>query len=138
MFISVLQHHAGRSLCPLWCALQLRRVLWAASRDEAMVVEHLVSIGRRSPIERTAHLFMELAERMSLNGLATEMEFNCPLSQYIFADALGLTAIHGNRVLHQLLDRKLLTVRKGSVTSHDVDGLRMLAGFRGGYLNFPS
>ena len=34
-------------------------LLWAASRDEAMVVEHLVSIGRRSAMERTAHFFME-------------------------------------------------------------------------------
>jgi CRP-like cAMP-binding protein len=32
-------------------------LLWAASRDEAMVVEHLVNIGRRSAIERTAHFF---------------------------------------------------------------------------------
>ena len=39
-------------------------LLWAASRDEAMVVEHLVSIGRRSAIERMAHFFMELAERL--------------------------------------------------------------------------
>lgn len=61
-------------------------VLWAASRDEAMVVEHLVSIGRRSAIERTAHFFMELAERLSLVGLATETEFKCPLSQYVLAE----------------------------------------------------
>ena len=33
-------------------------ILWAASRDEAMIVEHLVSIGRRSAIERTAHFFL--------------------------------------------------------------------------------
>jgi CRP-like cAMP-binding protein len=39
-------------------------LLWAASRDEAMVVGHLVNIGRRSAIERTAHFFMELAERL--------------------------------------------------------------------------
>ena len=45
--------------------------LWAASRDEAMVVEHLVNVGRRSAIERTAHFFMELTERLSLVGLAT-------------------------------------------------------------------
>jgi hypothetical protein len=30
-------------------------LLWVASRDEAMVVEHLVNIDRRSAIERTAH-----------------------------------------------------------------------------------
>ena len=40
-------------------------LLWAASRDEAMVVEHLVNIGRRTALERTAHFFMELAERLA-------------------------------------------------------------------------
>lgn len=110
-------------------------VLWAASRDEAMVVEHLVSIGRRSAIERTAHFFMELAERLSLVGLATETEFKCPLSQYVLADALGLSAIHVNRVLRQLREQDLLTVRRGTVRIHDLNRLRTLAGFQGGYLN---
>lgn len=110
-------------------------LLWVASRDEAMVVEHLVSIGRRTAIERTAHLFMEFAERLSLVGLATEAEFKCPLSQFVLADALGLTAIHVNRVLRQLREGKLVTVRKGSVHIHDLSGLRKLAGFQGGYLH---
>jgi CRP-like cAMP-binding protein len=110
-------------------------LLWAASRDEAMVVEHLVSIGRRSAIERTAHFFMELAERLSLVGLATEAEFKCPLGQFVLGDALGLTAIHVNRVLRQLRERDLLTLQKGNVKIHDLKGLRKLAGFHGGYLN---
>jgi CRP-like cAMP-binding protein len=110
-------------------------LLWAASRDEAMVVEHLVNIGRRSAIERTAHFFMELAERLSLIGLATEAEFKCPLSQYVLADALGLSPIHVNRVLRRLRELDLLTLRKGTVTIHDLNGLRTLAGFQGGYLN---
>jgi CRP-like cAMP-binding protein len=110
-------------------------LLWATSRDEAMVVEHLVNIGRRSALERTAHFFMELAERLTLVGLATETEFRCPLSQFVLADALGLTAIHVNRTLRELRERKLLTVRRGAVIIHDLDGLRTLAGFQGGYLN---
>jgi CRP-like cAMP-binding protein len=110
-------------------------LLWAASRDEAMVVEHLVNIGRRTAIERTAHFFMELAERLSLVGLATEAEFECPLSQFVLADALGLTSIHINRVLRQLRERKLLTMRQRKVHIHDLSGLRKLAGFQGGYLN---
>jgi CRP-like cAMP-binding protein len=100
-----------------------------------MVVEHLVGIGRRSALERTAHFFMELAERLSLIGEATETEFKCPLSQFVLADALGLTAIHINRVLRQLRERRLLTVRKGTVIIHDLGALRKLAGFQGGYLN---
>jgi CRP-like cAMP-binding protein len=113
-------------------------LLWAASRDEAMVVEHLVNIGRRNAIERTAHFFMELAERLSLIGLGTEAEFKCPLTQSVIADALGLTAIHVNRVLRQLRELKLLTLSKGKAYIHDLDGLRKLAGFQGGYLNSRS
>jgi len=110
-------------------------LMWAASRDEAMVVEHLVNIGRRSAIERTAHFFMEMAERLSLVGLATEAEFKCPLTQFVLADALGLSAIHVNRTLRQLHEQKLLTLRKGRAHIHNLRGLRKLAGFEGGYLN---
>jgi CRP-like cAMP-binding protein len=110
-------------------------LLWAASRDEAMVVEHLVNIGRRSALERTAHFFMELAERLTLIGHATETEFKCPLSQFVLADALGLTAIHVNRTLRQLRERRLLTLRRGTVVIHDLAALKKLSGFQGGYLN---
>lgn len=110
-------------------------ILWAASRDEAMVVEHLVSVGRRTAIERTAHFFMELAERLSLIGAATKTEFDCPLNQYVLADALGLSAIHVNRVLRQLRERELLMVQRGKVTILDLRRLKELAGFRGGYLS---
>ena len=78
---------------------------------------------------------MELAERLSLVGLATEAEFKCPLSQPVLADALGLTSIHVNRVLRQLRELDLLTIRKGTAKIHDLAGLRKLAGFQGGYLN---
>jgi hypothetical protein len=44
-------------------------------------------------------------------------------------------AIHVNRTLRELRERKLLTVRRGAVIIHDLDGLRTLAGFQGGYLN---
>ena len=110
-------------------------ILWAASRDEAMVVEHLVSIGRRRAIERTAHFFMELGERMLLVGLSAETEFECPLTQYVLADALGLSAIHVNRVLRELREHRLLTVQHGTATIHDLPGLRKLSGFQGGYLH---
>jgi CRP-like cAMP-binding protein len=57
------------------------------------------------------------------------------LSQFVLADALGLTAIHVNRTLRQMRERKLLSVRKGTVIIHDLPALRKVAGFQGGYLN---
>ena len=105
-------------------------ILWAASRDEAMVVEHLVSIGRRSAIERTAYLFLELSERLQLVGLAADREFACPLNQYVLADTLGLSAIHVNRVLRQLRERKLMTLKDRRVVIQDMGRLKILAGFQ--------
>jgi CRP-like cAMP-binding protein len=110
-------------------------ILWAASRDEAMMVEHLVNIGRRSAIERLAHLFLELGQRLQMAGLVSSTEFACPLNQYVLADALGLTAIHVNRILRQLRERGLITVRSHQVTIHDLDGLRALAGYDSAYLD---
>ena len=104
--------------------------LWAVSQDGAMVVEHLVNIGRRSAIERTAHFFLELAERLTLVGLATETQFEHPLNQSIIGDALGLSQVHVNRVLRELREQNLLTASEGKVSIHDLSGLRKLAGYR--------
>ena len=55
-------------------------ILWAVSRDEAIAVEHLVGLGRRSAIQRIAHFFMELGQRLQLVGLATESKFEATQS----------------------------------------------------------
>ena len=111
------------------------RVLWAASRDEAMVVEHLVNLGRRNARERTAHFLLELGARLKLVGLATNAGYECPLSQYLLADALGLTAVHINRVLRELREDGLLTFQKGRVTFDDFDRLVASVDFDKTYLD---
>jgi CRP-like cAMP-binding protein len=47
-------------------------------------------------------------------------EFKCPLSQFVLADALGLTAIHVNRVPRQLRERGLLTLHKGLPSEREI------------------
>ena len=110
-------------------------VLWAASRDDAMVVEHLVGIGRRNALERTAHLLLELGARLTLVGLGSKAGYDCPLSQYLLADALGLSAVHVNRVLRELREDGLLTFRNGRVDLNDFNGLVTLADFDADYLD---
>jgi CRP-like cAMP-binding protein len=110
-------------------------VLWATSRDEAMVVEHLVGIGRRDAAERMAHFLLELGARLKLVGLGTNDGFDCPLSQYLLADALGLSAVHVNRVLRQLREDGLLTFQKGKVVFNDLSGLIEFADFDRQYLD---
>lgn len=110
-------------------------VLWAASRDEAMVVEHLVGIGRRDAKERTAHFLLELGARLKLVGMATTQSYACPLSQYMLADAMGLSAVHVNRVLRELREDGLVTFQHGKVTFDDFDGLVAFADFDRNYLD---
>jgi len=110
-------------------------ILLAISWDEALVVEHLVGIVRRSAIERTAHFFFTLWHRLRLVGLATETEFTCPLSQYVLADALGLSAIHVNRVLRHLREQGLMTLKGKLVVIHDASRLKELAGHQNSPIN---
>ena len=110
-------------------------VLWAASRDEAMVVEHLVDIGRRSALARTAHFLLELGARLNWWDLGTREGYACPLSQSKLADALGLSGVHINRILRQLRERGLLTFRSGQVIFDDFEGLVEVADFDTAYLD---
>lgn len=110
-------------------------VFWAASRDEAMVVEHLVGVGRRGATQRMAHFLLELGARLSLVGMGTRAGYACPLTQYLLADALGLSAVHVNRVLRQLREEGLLTFREGFVTFNDYRKLVEFADFEPTYLD---
>ena len=110
-------------------------VLWAASRDEAMVVEHLVNLGRRTAEQRMAHFLLELGARLHLVGIGNKTGFSCPLTQYHLADALGLSDVHVNRVLRHLRVEGLVTFQKGQVSFDDLARLVDLAGFDADYLD---
>ena len=110
-------------------------IFWAASRDEAMVVEHLVDIGRRDAAQRMAHFLLELGVRLSLVGLGSKQGYACPLTQYLLADAIGLSAVHVNRVLRHLREMGLLTFRDGFVTFDDYARLMEFAEFDPTYLD---
>jgi CRP-like cAMP-binding protein len=98
--------------------------LWTASRDKAMLV-----VRRRTAIERAARFFLELFDRLTLVGLASQDEFDCPLDRHALADALGLSAIHVSRVLRQLRERGLLTFGGRRVAIHDPIALKTLASY---------
>ncbi len=110
-------------------------IFWALSRDEAIVVEHLVNVGRRNALERLAHLIIELGERLKLAGLATDDGYDCPLRQEDFADALGLTTVHVNRSLRQLRERQLVSLVNRRMQIRDLRGLAELAHFDDDYLD---
>ena len=70
--------------------------------------EWMVSLGRKSAIERVGSLFTELHDRLAEVGLAVGGRCTIPLTQQDIADTVGLTAVHVNRVLGDLRERDLV------------------------------
>jgi len=110
-------------------------ILWAVSRDEAMVVEHLVGLGQRDADVRLAHFLLELGAKLALVGMGNRAGYDCPLTQYHLGDALGLSSVHVNRSLRKLRENGLATFRNGRVTFDDYDSLAALAEFDPAYLD---
>jgi CRP-like cAMP-binding protein len=110
-------------------------VLWASSRDVAMLVGNLVGMGRRTAAQRTAHCLLELGIRLRELGLGETRAYACPLTQYQLADALGLSAVHVNRVLRDMHEAGLMTFQKGKVRFDDFDRLVAFADFDRAYLD---
>ncbi|WP_076068274.1 Crp/Fnr family transcriptional regulator [Sphingomonas montana] len=103
--------------------------------DEAIMRAWIVSMGRRSSIERVAHLMCELYLRGRTIGLTQDGEFAMPLSQIVLADALGMTPVHINRVLRELRLDGAMSLTRGSVTISDPHKLARIAGFDENYLH---
>jgi CRP-like cAMP-binding protein len=108
---------------------------WCDAREEAILQQHLISVGRRSAIARVAHLLLELGARLKLVGLADDTGYKCPLSQELLGDALGLTKIHINRMLRELRELGCLTFRNGRVSFGDLAKLTELAEYDPAYLD---
>lgn len=103
--------------------------------DEGVMRAWIVSMGRRSSIERVAHLICDLYIRARSIGLTHDDEFALPLSQLILADALGMTPVHINRVLKELRLSGAMALKRGSVTLLDPGKLVQIAGFDENYLH---
>jgi Crp-like helix-turn-helix domain len=58
-----------------------------------------------------------------------------PLTQYHLAHALGLSAVHANRVRHYLRDDGLVSFRQGRVQVGVFNHLRKMANFGTAYLD---
>jgi CRP-like cAMP-binding protein len=77
-------------------------VTWLASREEQLIDENLVSLGRRSALERTAYLLLHLFVRAEEAGLTKGNTIQFPFTQQHVADTLGMSLVHTNKTLKRL------------------------------------
>jgi CRP-like cAMP-binding protein len=100
---------------------------WLAAHEAATYAEHIVNLGRRTPVERLAHLLLEVHARLLEVGRASKTSFDLPFSQEVIADVLGLSVEHLNRMMQRLRAGRLITSRARAIELSDMSGLRRLA-----------
>ena len=103
--------------------------------DRATSREWLINIGRRSAVERVAHLLCELHARLQVVGMVTRESFTLPVTQMDLADTTGMSTVHVNRSLKELKQQKLIIQERRRLTILDLPRLQFLADFRSHYLH---
>ena len=114
----------------------LAQMLWRDTLiDAAVFREWVVNVGRRSALQRVAHLMCELVTRLRAAGLARGPSCELPLSCFDLSDATGLSAVHVNRTLQRLSLERLVEMRDQAMVVLNGDGLKRVADFDPAYLH---
>lgn len=112
-----------------------RALAWARLVDEAVAREWIVSIGQRTALERTAHLFCELFHRLQAVELTRGARCELPMTQTELGEAMGLSAVHVNRTLQELRREELITLEDRELKILDLPRLEAVAMFDPTYLH---
>jgi len=107
-----------------------RALAVAQQLEQALLLDHMVRLGRQTAYERVAHFLLELQRRLEIAGLGDSQRFPLPLTQEILADALGLSIVHVNRTLQQLRRERLIELRSGVAILLQPELLASISDFR--------
>ena len=89
-------------------------ITWLSANEGALLDDNLLSVGRRTALERVAALLLALHARalpFEPEGGRDGVAF--PLTQRHIADAMGLSLVHAHRTLKQLAARGLIAWTPG-------------------------
>lgn len=111
-------------------------LFWVNAHEESLLAERIVSLGRRSARERTAHVLCELIARLEITGVGNVKQLVIPISQEEFSDILGISIVHMNKTLRALERDGILSFRNSMLMVLNKPRLEMEAGFDGGYIQF--
>jgi CRP/FNR family transcriptional regulator len=101
---------------------------WLAAREEQLIDEHLVSLGRRNALERTAFLLLHLYVRAGETGMVKDGAVQFPFTQQHLADTLGMSLVHTNKTLKRLAASKAMRWKDRMFEMLDRPALAAIAG----------
>ena len=104
-------------------------VTWLAAREEQMLDEGLLSVGRRTAIERLAYLLLTLFQRGEEVGLVKGNSIQFPFTQQHVADTLGMSLVHTNKTLQRLARTKTMRWKERRFEILDREALIKVAKF---------
>jgi CRP-like cAMP-binding protein len=104
---------------------------WIASRSERLLDETLLSVGRRSALERMAFVTLTLYDRCSQLGLTEDHKVTFPFTQQHLADAMGLSLVHTNKTIKLMAKRNLIRWKNGVFDVLNEKELRRIAQIEG-------
>lgn len=104
-------------------------VTWLGARQESILNEHLLSLGRRNALECAAYYILHLYLRAGDVGLVTDGKVRFPFTQDHLADALGLSLVHTNKTLKRLSAQGLVNWEHGWCFIPDIARLAEIAKF---------
>ena len=102
---------------------------WLAAREEQILDEHLLSVGRRTAMERLAYLLLVVFQRAEEVGLTKGNSLQLPFTQQHVADTLGMSLVHTNKTLRRLSATKTVRWKDRRFEILDRDELARIASY---------
>jgi len=96
---------------------------WLAAREQYILDETLLTVGRRTALERVASVLLHVFMRLDQLGLVRGRTMDVPFTQQQLADALGLSHVHTNKTIKQLTNRNLIEWDSPKLKVKDLEGL---------------
>jgi CRP-like cAMP-binding protein len=135
--VGFITHEALRDICDRYP--RITAAFWReALIDAAIFREWVTNVGRREAYTRMAHVLCELLVRLRAVGLAEDHVCDLPITQGEFADALGVSNVHVNRVLQQMRADGLIETKGTQLKIPDWDRLKQVGEFDPTYLHLES
>lgn len=100
-----------------------------AAVDYVAMCDRLMSIGRSDAFMRVAVLLLQLWSRMKVVDPTIGNRFHLPLTQADIADAVGVTKVHVNRVLGDIVARGMIERDGRTIALADPDAMIATTGF---------
>lgn len=101
------------------------------AREQSLLIERVVNMGRRDAAERLAHFIIEIHLRLN----PPDNRFLLPMNQSMIGDTLGLSSVHVSRTLKYLSDAGFIDKHDQQIHILDYPALAELAAFDQRYLH---